>query len=417
MSDLKVHLKNITYLFNQNLVRLIISLFVGAAVARYLGVEDYGRYNFVLSFLFLYKPLISFGLDELLLSKINTSENINELFGTSFVFRSLTFLIFFIISIPTLNLLSIDSTTYYLTLLFITSMISVPFTNCELYLNAKLEIKKQASLKSILFITLALVKILFIYLKFELVYFVLISIVEIIGMTLISFVLYQQQYLQLRILKWTFNRNLFKSLFFESFPLMLSLVVFRSMSKIDQIFIANFKSMNDLGLYGAAAKLLDAWQFLPAIISTIYLPKISQDINFEKEYFSVLSLSSLALVVGCYLFGDIVINVFYGPQFSGSAEFLKLYSLQFYFLFFALARVNIMIKNEKTSTNLYLSSLILVLNLIMNYYFIRLYGSIGVIWASIFANIFGLIIFFIFNKDLRRVLLSYISSTFYLFTR
>lgn len=417
LSDIKVSLKNISYLFNQNVVRLVISLLVGAAVARYLGVEDYGRYNFVLSFLFLYKPLISFGLDELLLAKINKTENINELFGTSFVFRTITFLLFFLISIPALSLLSIDSKTYYLSILFIISMISVPFSNCELYLNAKLEIKKQASLKSILFILLALLKIVFIFFKFDLLFFVLISIFEIIGMCVISLILFQKKFHQFSILKWSFNRKLLKTLFVESFPLMLSLLVFRSMSKIDQIFIANFKTMSDLGLYGAAAKLLDAWQFLPAIISTIYLPKISQDKKFIREYFGILSLSSLGLVFGCYILGDYIIKIFYGPQFEGAGEFLKLYSVQFYFLFFALARVNVMLNDEKTSLNLSLSSVILLLNLIFNYYLIISIGSLGVIWASIISNFIGLIIFTIFNKSIREILFSYLKSTFFLFSR
>ncbi len=410
MSDLKLRLSNILYLFNQNLVRLILSLFVGVFVARHLGTENYGRFNFILSFLFIYQPLITFGLDEILLSQCRSTPEPKKLLGTSFIIRAITFFIGLVLTFPVLYSMNIDLKTITLTIFYLSSAITIPFSVTEIYLNAHLKIKRQVQLKTIMFIIMAITKILFVYLNLDLTYFIIISFSEIVLQALISYILFMKTYPHLKLKSWQFDKYLFKNYITEGFPLMLSLLVFRGMSKVDQMFIANFATMRDLGIYGAAAKLLDSWLFLPHIISTIYLPKISEQKKSIYDYFGLLSLSSIALVFACFFLGDLIIKVFYGSQFSGSSSFLKLYSIQFYFTFMGIGRINSMIKDSKTKINLYLSSLILLFNLVGNYYFIKQMGSIGVIWSSILANILGFFILSLLSKDIRAMLGQYFAS-------
>lgn len=414
LSDINLRLSNIFHLFNQNLARLLLSLTVGVLVARHLGTERYGQFNFVLSFLYIYQPLITFGLDEVLLYQCKKHTQLKLLFGTSFVIRSITFLVGIVLTFPILFSMNIDKETSFFTLLYLTSAISIPFSITEIYLNANLKIKEQVKHKTLMFTATALLKVYFVYLKLDLKFFILVAFLEIVFQSAISYRIFMKDYPDLRISTWQFDKNLAKDQLSKGFPLMLSLLVFRGMSKVDQIFIANFATMKDLGKYGAAAKLLDAWQFLPHIISTIYLPKISENSKAVYEYFGLLSISSIGLMLGCFFLGEIIIDVFYGAQFSGSYEFLRLYSIQFYFTFMGIARINSMIKDSKTKINLILSSFILLINLIGNYFFIQKMGSIGVIWSSILANLLGFVILSILSRDIRSMLLQYLYSNVFI---
>ncbi|OIQ18359.1 MAG: hypothetical protein BM556_08855 [Bacteriovorax sp. MedPE-SWde] len=413
MSSTKLNIKNISYLFNQNIFRLIISLFVGAWVARHLGVDNYGKFNFILSFYFLYKPLMTFGLDEVILSEIAKGKHSDrEILGTTFIFRFIIFFLFYLLIIPSLLGLNVQKDVMYLTFLITSAFITIPFSNTEMYLNAKHNIKDQAKSRSLLFFILALLKVLFIYLNLDLLYFVIISTAEIIIMTLISYLLFIKSYKNLHFSEWKFNKVLLKLLLKQSLPVMISLIVFRGMAKIDQIYIAKYSTMNQLGLYSAASKLLDSWQFLPSIISTIYLSKMAKDRDSIKEYFCLLNIGSIGLSVGCYIFGDLIISLFYGEQYSQATKFLKLYSLQFIFVFYALGRINYFLTKSANILNLILATSILVLNLVFNYIFIHRLGTIGVIYASILSNILGLIIFSIFNKEIRDLNIEYLVSVF-----
>jgi len=52
------------------MLRMIVSLFVGIYVARYLGPERFGLLSYTLSFVWLFSSLASFGLDDILVREL-----------------------------------------------------------------------------------------------------------------------------------------------------------------------------------------------------------------------------------------------------------------------------------------------------------------------------------------------------------
>ena len=76
---------NTSWLLGERVLRMVVSLFVGIYVARYLGPEGFGLLSYTLSFVWLFSSLASFGLDDILVRElVQSPEKRNNLLGTVF---------------------------------------------------------------------------------------------------------------------------------------------------------------------------------------------------------------------------------------------------------------------------------------------------------------------------------------------
>ena len=74
--SLKGIIANIGWLFFDRILRMGVGLFVGVWIARYLGVEQFGIFNYATAFVALFSTCASLGLPSLIIRVIaNEPEN------------------------------------------------------------------------------------------------------------------------------------------------------------------------------------------------------------------------------------------------------------------------------------------------------------------------------------------------------
>src|ERR1051325_10626811 len=79
---------NTGWLLADRILRLGVGLFVGVWVARYLGPEQFGLYNYALAFAGLFGAFATLGLDSIVVRDIvSNPANKNEVLGTAFVLK------------------------------------------------------------------------------------------------------------------------------------------------------------------------------------------------------------------------------------------------------------------------------------------------------------------------------------------
>ena len=84
-SGFRKYFANTSWLMGERVLRMVVSLFVGIYVARYLGPEGFGLLSYTLSFVWLFSSLASFGLDDILVRElVQHPEQRNNLLGTVF---------------------------------------------------------------------------------------------------------------------------------------------------------------------------------------------------------------------------------------------------------------------------------------------------------------------------------------------
>ena len=69
------YFKNTSWLFGEKILRMVVGLFVGIWVARYLGPEQFGLFSYSQSFVGLFIAIATLGLDGIVVRELVKDEN------------------------------------------------------------------------------------------------------------------------------------------------------------------------------------------------------------------------------------------------------------------------------------------------------------------------------------------------------
>ena len=79
------YFKNTSWLFGEKILRMVVGLFVGVWVARYLGPEQFGLFSYAQSFVGLFTAIAGLGLDSIIVRELVKDESKRDaLLGTAF---------------------------------------------------------------------------------------------------------------------------------------------------------------------------------------------------------------------------------------------------------------------------------------------------------------------------------------------
>ena len=101
---------NISWLMAERILRMIVTLFVGVYVARYLGPERFGLLSYANSFVGLFLALATLGIDSIVIRELVKSPGSrNELLGTAFCLKILGTLLMWVIILFSVSLTENDT--------------------------------------------------------------------------------------------------------------------------------------------------------------------------------------------------------------------------------------------------------------------------------------------------------------------
>jgi O-antigen/teichoic acid export membrane protein len=394
---------NTGWLMGERMLRLIISLFIGVWITRYLGAELYGIYSYALSFSIIFNALASFGINNIVIRDlVKYKGNHHELMGTAFFLKLIGGLLSLMISIVALQAINIEfSTKLYIWIISSGTIVS-SFNVIDLYFQSQVKSKFIVKANTITLILSSIIKAVLILKEAPLIAFVLMLIFDAICLAIGYLYFYLKN--NLSVLNWVFKKSLAKSLLKESWPLILSGIAISLGMRIDQIMLKNYVSASELGYYAVGVRLAELFSFFPMIISQSIYPKIIK-IDFETEKkklqkligFVFYLISGIALIVT--LVASFTVNILYGIEFEESSIVLQIliWTIPVTYLGIITNRV-LTIKGYQKIIFIKQFSLA-ILNISLNLYLIPKYGIIGAAWATLLADIFiNLFLDFIFPK-------------------
>src|SRR5712691_5665226 len=86
--NLQAILGNSSWLFADKIIRMVVGLFVGVWVARYLGPEQFGQLNFAIAFVSLFGAIATLGLDAIAVRElVRHPEQKEEILGSAFALK------------------------------------------------------------------------------------------------------------------------------------------------------------------------------------------------------------------------------------------------------------------------------------------------------------------------------------------
>lgn len=325
--------KNVFWAMIGKIINMIGALFVGILVARYLGPEQYGVMNYIISYVALFTIVATFGLSNIEVRELSKrKDEKNVIIGTCFRLRLFFATVAYIMIVATLVVFKTDSFTTAMILLYGVTL----YTQCcfEVIRNYFTSIiKNEYVVKSEIARTIigACLKIILLYLKAPLWCFIAAIVFDTFLVSSGYVITYRKTVGSLR--EWKYDQSLVRYYINQSFPLLLSGAAVIIYQRIDQVMIGNMIDKQSVGCFATAGKFLDIILFLPTVLTQTVTPLIvkakeSGNVNeYEHKSFQFLSLVVWISIILAAIFSMSaywMIYYTYGEQYLAAVPVLQI---------------------------------------------------------------------------------------------
>ncbi|GAB3200554.1 O-antigen/teichoic acid export membrane protein [Pontibacter aydingkolensis] len=385
-------LNNIIWLLLDKGVKMVLGLFIGIWIARYLGPEQFGKLNYGQAFVAIFSSLVNLGLDTTLVKEFVSKDFAeNKLIGTGFLLRLYGAVVGILLAV--LTALMLEFNTDQLSFLIITALsIGLIFQAVDvidLYLQAHLKSRISVIIKNLSYLFSSIFKVYLIIYNFPVIYFA-IAIVFDLGLASILMLIYSNKKLAINLKDWMWDLVVAKTLLKTSWPLIISGLTVIMYMRMDQIMLKNYLGSFAVGNYSAAARVTELFFILPMVISNSVFPslvKCKDDILLYRnrliKLYSTLIYISILLSISILFFSNYIINILYGQQYQDAVSVLNIHIWSSIFVFIGVASSQQLVLEGRSSISLYRTVLGLATNLILNIILIPTYGIKGAAFATL----------------------------------
>ena len=227
----------------ERVLRMVVALFVGVYVARYLGPERFGLLSYAGSFVGLFMALSTLGLDGIMVRElVKTPERRNELLGTAFWLKAGGAILMWIGIAAAIPFTHNDTQTNILIAIIALGVIFQAFNVIDFNYQAEVKSKYVVCAQLLQLIVSSITKLVFVWIAAPLVWFALVFLLDAVVLAIGLTAMYLKN--TGKVWYWNWRWQTARVLLKDSWPLILSGMVISIYMKIDQIMI---KEMLDIG--------------------------------------------------------------------------------------------------------------------------------------------------------------------------
>ncbi|HKQ26574.1 MAG TPA: flippase [Burkholderiales bacterium] len=384
-------MSNIAWLAGDRIFRLLVGLWIGVWVARFLGPQDFGRLAYFVTYISFFMPFAQAGLDRIAVRDLSAAgANAGEILGTAFVVRLVCGLAAAMAAIGCLWLVQrpVDMVELGMVCVLASSLVLVSFDVFDFWFQSRLQMRFSAIARNLGFIAGALVRVVFIICGLSLLWFAFAVAVEaaIAAGALLVFFCWQKP----AISRWRFSAERALAFIRESkFVLAYGLVI-TVQARIDQIMLGNMSGAGELGHYAAALRIVESLTFIPLAIQAVMMPvlansRASDPLKYEQQLLNlyrwiVVLFLPFALVLP--LLSGTIVHLLYGADYSDSAPLLSLLTVRLLLAFIGIAKSTFVTTERLFAVSFVGAAVGALLNVLLNWLLIPAWGAKGAIFAS-----------------------------------
>ncbi|MEH1811679.1 MAG: flippase [Nostoc sp.] len=393
-SGLRAIIANTGWLFADRILRMGASLIVGVWVARYLGVKQYGLFNYALAFVALFSPIFTLGLDDVVVRHlVRQSSNKEEILGTTFWLKFLGGIASVLLAVSTMFFLGEHETLkiWLVAILGIAGVFRASDT-IELWFQSQVQSKYTVIAKNTAFLLNTFIKIALILTKAPLLAFALVTLAEFAMSAIGLLIVYQVKGSSLWLWRWSMAAA--KTLLKESLPLIFSGFAIMIFMRIDQVMLGQMIGDSEVGIYSAAVRVSEIWYFIPGAIVSSVAPAIyaakekSESLYYQRigQLLSLMTCISLAIALPMSFLSDKIIMVMFGSGYAEAGPILAVHIWTSLFVFMGLATSPWFIAEGLNHVSLGKTLFGAILNIILNLLLIPKYAGLGAAIATIISQ-------------------------------
>lgn len=398
---------NTSWMFAEQMLRLIAGLFVGIWVARYLGPDQFGVFNYAIAFAAIFSSIAKLGLDEIVVRDLVHEPDKRDIYlGTAFwlkivgAFTALTAIIF------VGHFTSNDHRTNLYIFIIGSGMIFQSFEVIDFYFQSKVLSKFVSLCKMTQLLLSSLLKIYFVLTGAHLFWFVIVSFVDQVTLAVTLYIAYRYQ--KLGSFYCHFNLLTAKQLLKNSWPIIFSGLAIMIYMRIDQIMIKEMLGDREVGLYSAAVRLSELWYFIPIIITSSLFPsiinakKVSEEFYYARlqQLYTLMVWTAIGIALPMTFLSGWLVIMLYGEAYRDAGQVLMIHIWTGVFVFLGVAFNRYLIVENLNNKALYRTLLGAVSNILINIILIPRYGIYGAALATLLAQFIANYVYDIFDRTL-----------------
>jgi O-antigen/teichoic acid export membrane protein len=395
---------NTSWLLVERVINLGITMVMGIYTARYLGVENFGLFNYARSFAAIIMTIAPLGVDSLLARNLlNNPEQRNLIMGTSLLARGTGTLACLLITYLANWLMGHDADTQLLVMVAAAAALFEPFYLLNQFFTANIQSRYHAYSELTKALVSTAVKIMLIWFGAPLIWFAGVLILESFTYALSSLGFYSFRFGS--FLRWRASFTYLRGLLSDSWPLAISGLVIMLHLKVDQVIIRHLMSNEAVGYYAAALRLSESTYFVPVVICTSLLPPMlnarSKSVGLYRtrlqQLFNLMVLLSLGIALPVTFLGDWIIDLVFGKAYHPAGAVLVLHIWSGVFVALGVAANGWLIAENLHRIALYRTLLGVIINIGLNFALIPSLGIQGSALATLvsqaatayFSNLFS----------------------------
>lgn len=420
--EIKKYFFNTSWMIGEKIFTMGLAMVVSIFVARYLGPEKYGILSYAISLASLFAVATHMGLSGLAVRElVNNPEKHEELMGTIFGIKlagSLIAMAAFLAFIFALG--EVNDVEFWVLLVVSGTILLKPFEVFDFWFQAKVKAKYSSIVRATATISLSVIKLGLVVYGAHLLTFAAAYLFQALLIALL-FVLFFRKEANIPIKKWTFKLLRAKKLLGQGWMIMLGAIFAMVYIKIDQVMIRWLVDAEEVGIYSVAAKLSEAWYFIPTIIVASLFPKLLElrkkdEAQFKvrlQQLFDFLFVMALTLAIIVTFISEPVINFLYGVEFRKSAVILSIHIWAGLFIFMRAVFSKWILVEDAIAFSMITQGAGALVNIILNLILIPFHAGVGAAIATILSYAMASYLSLIFYKKSRPIFWMMTKSLFF----
>ncbi len=376
--------KNSLMLLLANGTDVVFRLLVIIVFARYLGVEIYGKYAFLISIVAVAISIPNFGMERIVMREVG-----NDKAGALDYLSSLLFIRLILSGVTFISLsfivASFGISGQFLTAFYILMISEILFLLTMSFINIFLAFEKmeyKAIINIINRLTALIIIIVVISLDLGFIPLLLgVMAANFLALS-IAYVIYSKV---LEKVTFTFKHKRIKTLIRESFPLFLEMLLVEATMRMAVFILKIFRNASEISLFFAPFALTIRLKIIPMTLTTALFPYLNRlAVESIEELEKILSrafrffiIISLPAAVTLTVFAEPVILLLFGDAFIDSAVTMKILSWAIVFMFLESLLNAVIIALKKQWFSALSQGVMFIVNLVLDLLLIPMFGYLG----------------------------------------
>lgn len=386
------YFSNTSWMLGEQMLRMLAGLLVGVWVARYLGPEQFGLFNYAIAFASLFGSIAKLGLDRIVVRDLVQEPALRNVYmGTAFWLKLVGALLMLIVVCLVTLFTNNDSTTNLYVFIIVSGIIFQSFEVVDFYFQS-LVLSKFVSLSKITQLLFSsLIKIYLVMIGADLYWFVIVSLVDQITLAISLYIAYSCQ--KIGNFFGYFDFALAKKMLKDSWPLIISGLVVTVYMRIDQVMIKEMLGDREVGLYSAAVRLSEVLYFIPVLICQSILPalvnarRISEEVYYSRlqKLYLIMARSSIAIAILMTFLSGWLVTKIYGDAYSEAVSVLTVHIWASVFVFLGVASSTWFLSENLQRYSFTNTTVGAILNILLNFILIPRYGMNGAAISTVIS--------------------------------